>query len=375
MTRAPGTRPVTAGRLGAARAARRAAPEAGFTLVELMISAVVLLVALSMTTVIVSVVSQQSTSQLNQGRATETAEVALTSIAQYLQGAVSPMAAYNAEQGNAAENNYPSTGYCWNETYPGPSTSLQSPLIVSSSFWTGNSESYNNNTVKEVDPSTLSIIYAHDYDIEFCGYPPGSTTPAVYEIYLNESTCTNSTYGYCTVDVVKYTVTTTGTCSSWANLYHQPTGSCASVVGQIPDVWCNAGCQSAVTQGTGQTTYESCWSYLPGNQTVPSACTGVSTSNESPFTPPLFQYFGASGDTGESINSAAEPLDLYCTNHAGACSPSASIDDTPNLVDADIQSVEIDLTVLTGAGSSVPTHQVSPGTTVTDYLSLENLSG
>lgn len=368
--------PGVPGGAPAARAGRPVA-EDGMTLVELMISSAVLLIVLSMTTVIVAMVTHQSSTQLNQGQATETAQISLSGLGQFVQGAVSPLGAYKAQQGNAADGTYPSSsaGLCWDETYPGPSTSLQSPLIADQNASGTVMVDYGGSTVKAVDPSTLSIIYAHDYDLELCSYPPGSTTPQVYEIYLDPGTCSDAAYGYCTVYVVRYTPTSSGACSSWANLYHDPTGPCASVVDQVPDVWCDAACHvDAVTQATGQTTYDSCWSYLPGSQPVPAWCTGVSPSNESSFTPPLFQYYGASGAGGLPINSAKEPMDLYCTSSGGVCSATSSTDDAPNLANAGIQSVEVDLTVLAAPGSTPPPgHKVSPGTTVSAYLPLRNL--
>ncbi len=350
-------------------------PEAGTTLVELMISSVILLVVLAMTTVIVTVVSRQSATQLNQGRATEVAQVALGGVDQFLQGAVSPLAAYQAQKGDAANGTYPSSaaGLCWDENYPGPAP--QSPLIANQNATGTATVVYAGSTAKAADPSTLSIIYAHDFDIELCSYPPNDTTPDVYEIYLDPSTCTSPTYGFCTVDVVKYTPTSTGACSSWANLYHQPTSGCATVVDRVANVWCDAGCQAAATQATGQTTYDSCWSYLPGSQVVPPQCAGISSATESSFTPPLFQYFGASSDTGTPINSAAVPFDLYCTPDSGACDPPVSTDDTANLVDAGIQSVKVDMTVLSGPGSTVTAHGARPGISVAAYLSLGNLRG
>ncbi|MDA8147346.1 MAG: hypothetical protein M0Z93_01025 [Actinomycetota bacterium] len=355
---------------------------------------VVMVIALGMAASIVVAVTGQTTTQLASGRSTERAQVALSGLAQFVRSAVSPLRAWQAE-GNAV-GTYPtpaapspSTGqaWCWNETYPGPSP--QSPLI-------GDQSSTNSTMApapypsgdKLVDPSTLSVIYAHDYGLVLCSYPANGTVPAVpqvYDIFLDASTCTSSTTGDCTVDVVRLGSTSSAysgatdypvASSTYAALQVPPTAANASIVDQVPHVWCDKACQS----GT------SCWDYVATGMPAPAGpCSGVTKATEANYTPPLFAYLG--GTTAAAVaNNPTVPLDLVCGPSSGSpavCSPdvtsTSSTDDTVNLIAAGIQSVSIHLSILdTGTTSSAGAQATasSPArTTVGQQVVLSNLIG
>lgn len=363
--------------------------EAGVSLVELAVAMAVMLIALSMTVVIVETVTGQASSQLVQGRATETAQVSLDGISGYLSGAVSPLQAYAAEGDTPAGADPPaSAGLCWDSIDPGPAPA--SPLLGTDPSGTTPvpAGSPYPSTTDLVDPASLSIIYAHDYDVQLCAYPPNSTTPEVFEAYLNTSTCTAQ--DACTVDVVRYG--TPASPYSAAEDYHNPSAANAQVVDQIDHVWCDQACQA----GT------SCWSYvnqIAGDyQAPPSYCSGVTASDESQFTPPLFSYVG--GVTLQSAaNMAATNLDLYCSPAAAAgsatCDPTVSssgggpvcdaadtspparvtTDDTACLVDAAISSIDVRVTVVGSTQSTSSTGGDRRGTkiAVDQLVSLQNL--
>lgn len=361
------------------------------SLVELAVAMAVMLIALSMTVIIVQVVTGQAASQLVRGRATETSQVSLDGVTGYLSGAVSPFQAYDAQGGNPAGTDPPSSaGLCWDGTDPGPTP--VSPLLGADPTGTVHvaAGSPYPSTTDLVDPASLSIIYAHDYDLELCAYPPGNTTPEVFEIYLNTSTCTSA--DTCTVDVVRYG--TPGNPYSAAEDYHNPTAANAVVVDQVNHVWCDQACQN----GT------SCWSYTNqmahDYQFPPPYCSGVSQVNESPFTPPLFTYIGGVS-LQTSANAPATNLDLYCSPAVSAgsstCDPTVAsstsgpvcdaadtsppagvtTDDTSCLVNATITSIDVRMTVVGNTQSTSARSPSQAGSTriaVNQVVRLANLA-
>lgn len=365
--------------------------ERGASLVELLMAVVIIGVVLAMTFVIVVSVDTDAGSQLAQGRATETAQVSLDGLTQFLAGAVSPIQAY-AAHGNPAGAE-PTSGYCWNTVDPGPDSpsSPASPLIGTDPAGTSPAPAEYPAGTTLVDPSALSIIYAHDYDVELCAYPPNETTPEVYELYMNEATCVPTT-DLCDVDVVRF-----GTASDPYNAAqdYQPAQPAAApnatVVGVVHHVWCDQACQA----GT------SCWSYLPPvagrPQTVPPSCSGVSVAGEAQFTPPLFTYLGgASGQ--DPTNVAATHLDMDCAPPASsgsttcaptvvasstgpvcdaAAAPGADVttDDTLCLVDAAIATIGVQMVVRGNTESSAATRATASTQVVVEQrVDLPNLS-
>jgi len=365
--------------------------EVGTSLVELVVAVSIMAIALAVTLVIVVSVDTDAGGQLAQGRATETAQVSLDGMTQFLAGAVTPLQAY-AAQGNPAGVD-PTSGYCWNDVDPGPATTASpaSPLIGSDPHGSLAAPSEYPAGTKEVDPAALSIIYAHDYDVELCAYPPNSTTPQVYELFVNDASCVSST-SLCNVEVVRFGTTSDPYNAAQDYQSAEPAAAeNATVVDVVHHVWCDQACQA----GT------SCWSYLPtvagASQTPPASCSGISTGTEAQFTPPLFTYLGGPTQSG-ATNVAATHLDLDCAPAASAgsttCDPTVvtsstgpvcdaaaapgsgvTTDDTLCLVDAAIDTIGVQMVVRGNTESSAPTQVAASTRIVVDQsVDLPNLA-
>jgi prepilin-type N-terminal cleavage/methylation domain-containing protein len=390
-------------------ARRTTVAEAGFTLIELMVAMAVLVVTLAATAAIVTAVSHDSAASLARGRATETSQVALDGITEYLENAVTPAEALQAVDEQVGGVGWPAgtSGFCWNDANPGPSP--QSPLLGADPSGTTSAPSppYPVGTTL-VDPDTLSIIYAHDYALELCAYPQGGFPPRVYELVMPFSTCTSvgpGSVGDCSLEVVVYGTPGNLTYSP-ATDYNQPANG--TVVGVVRNIWCDQGCQAALPCTPADqpvsdpcpnpATNGSCWSYLnpAGSTAVPSVCSGISSANEAAYTPPLFTYLGGQSATS-AANVGGTNLDLQCASGTtGTCSPTVtsahgsapvcqptvplpsgvtSSDDAVCLTSTPIDAVEVRMTVL-GTTQSVLTH-LSPSTprvTVTQTVDLPNLA-
>lgn len=384
------------------------AHDAGFTLIELMVAMAVLVITLVATTAIVTAVTHDASSSLARGRATDTAQVALDGVTQFLENAVTPAEAYEAVDGNLQNGWVTGTsGFCWDDANPGPSP--QSPLLGADPTGTAAAPSppYPSGTVL-VDPDSLSIIYAHDYALELCAYPQGGFPPHVYELVMPYSTCQSTgpgSLGACTLEVVEYGGPNDTTYDP-ATDYDQPANG--TVVAAVHDVWCDQGCQAALPCSAAQqpaghpcpspATNGSCWSYLTliGSETVPSVCSGITAADERSYTPPLFTYLGGTS-ASSAANVAATNLDLLCASGTtGTCTPTVtsaggsspvcqpttplpagvtSSDDAVCLTSTPIDAVEVRLTVLGDALSSgqVPTAQ-SPKVSISQTVVLPNLA-
>ena len=94
------------------------------------------------------------------------------------------------------------------------------------------------------------MIYAHDFNMEFCGYgsdvsgSAASALPSVYEIFVNTGACSNN---YCPLDIVSY-----GS-GSFPTSDYEPANplTAGTLVGSVGRVWCDTACR---TLGV------SCWS-------------------------------------------------------------------------------------------------------------------
>ncbi len=378
--------------------------EAGFTLVELVVAMAVLVVALASTAAIVTAVSHDSAASLARGRATETSQVALDGITQYLENAVTPAQALQSVDEQVAGVGWPSgtAGFCWNDANPGPSP--QSPLLGADPTGTTPAPSAYPSGTTLVDPDSLSIIYAHDYALELCAYPQGGFPPRVYELVMPYSTCTDvgpGSLGDCSLEVVEY-----GSTYSPATDYNQPGNG--TVVDVVRNVWCDQGCQDALPCTPADQpvsdpcpsapTNGSCWSYLTlvGSTSVPGPCSGISSANEADFTPPVFTYLGGS-TPASAANVAGTNLDLICAGGTSStCNPTVvsahgsapvcqpvvplpsgvtSSDDAVCLTSTPIQAVQVRLTVL-GSAQSTLSHlgASTPRVTVTQTVDLPNLA-
>jgi hypothetical protein len=172
--------------------------EDGTSLVELLVSMMILAIALSMTLAIVHTVTNQSYGTYRAGASTDTAQDALATLDNFLRDAVTP-SAVDTLTGSAAA--------CWGST----------------------------DVDGNAPGSSLGIMIAYDYEIMFCGYVPGSSNTTEYEIDL--TACQSVTNGgYCTLQVVNL-----GTCTT------VPISGCGTtVVFTIPGVWCDTSCQNDI---------------------------------------------------------------------------------------------------------------------------------
>ena len=295
--------PIRAGRspmVTRALAHRRALAdaEAGFSLVELLVTVIIVGIVLSMTVVIVSTFIVQAANTQRVGLASETAQSAMAQIDQYLRGAVSPA---NVQSSAAAATG--TTDSCWDTTSPAPVGGV--PL---------------NQTQSE----SLAIISAHDFDVWFCGFKSGDPQPHVWQITMNTGPgmCANTDPlgGYCTLQLIDHgtdCIPGQGLTPGGQLPCTNPTGSptTGEAVLSIPDVWCDQYCQ-----GTGAVTETFTTSSGAPTQTYAVACIdqyGKTAPQCVGATPPLFQYY-----LGTVSVSGAQGGQYYCNSTgSGTCSP------------------------------------------------------
>jgi hypothetical protein len=341
--------------------------EDGVMLIEMVVSVLLLAVAMSMTVIIVSVLTKNVANTANTGVSTDAAQTAVTTLASYVQGAVSPVGAFDAYPGT------PIASTCWG-------------ISNSSSYEGSSANGWPVSTEPELNQTT-GIIYAHDYDLEFCGYgadASGSSnqTPNVYEIYVSNVGCTAN--NYCPVDVVSY-----GNSSYSTNDYAAHAGTLVASIGRV---WCDKACQQlgiscasindALAEGLGT-------AQLPSNYATlcPPGYSG---------SPPLFNYYTSTGTTGNVdplnwvnayTNSASIPANVNVpTTSPGNCvataSPTFNVAScgpldmySPNDEQAIqyIQSIVLNMTVL---GQDNPSNTSAKITSVQieDQVWLRNLS-
>ncbi len=389
------------------RSRGRASSEAGFTLIEMTVSVFIFSIAISIAFGIVYIMARQSVSQVDQSRATEAAQVAQSGITQYLQGTVAPVTAaqagltvgVTAAALAALAANSPQMP-CWSNSSPAPSP--PSPVLVRNPTGLATAN-IDGQSTPVTDPMTQAIIYAHDYDIQFCSYTASSSTPHVYEIFIDFSSCQTTgggaIYGYCNLDVVDDGAFPAGTLFPAADYNNHSCATC-KIVDVVPKVWCDSACQDTATT-YGAVPHASCWDYLPktssgaaqtppptpsttqalptGSPSYPSNCAGINSANEAGYTPPLFQYFSSgAGAAVAPLNNASDPFDLICSQDSisHTCTGLAingSVDDTGNLISSGIQTIRIDLTILADVNTHLPSPHGNPGTTVIDDIWLTNL--
>lgn len=331
--------------------------QGGQTLVEYIVALGLISIVLAMTTIIVVTVQNSTNTTVASGQATERATYDLNDLAGYIRGAVSPNAAYEAA------DNLAGTDPCWgaNPISPGESITADWPTA---------------DVPTPIESDSYGIIVAHDYDLEFCGYPAGSDTPQVYEISMGCPTPTPSA-GYCTVSVVSY-----GTSYSASSDYQSPDNG--TVVETIKNVWCDTVCQAQVgtplTEGGSDavscSTYNAAKTYAPVGYTytftgtVPSSCSGAGNPTASAVnTPPLFTYYGASTPAASITDlsgAGTNQMDMASFSDADQL-PTTGV----NLLSID--SVRIQLTVLASNHPTTPAPDGQPGSSVSDQLYLPNL--
>jgi hypothetical protein len=358
----------------AARAVmRRERGEDGVSLVEVAIAVSMTAVVLTMTTIMVTTISDQTTAAVRLGQSTEGALTGLSTISSYLASITSPSAAVATggvagQQINGSQITLSSSGPCWGESDP-YTTAMQNTGVYPT-----DPASVNNGATN----AATAIIAAHDYAIEFCGYVPGSNVTHVLEIYLDTSTCLNATNGYCTVKVVDYG--TSGYTGTSSGDYLNP--SAGTVIQTINNVWCDAACRATApnpSPSTGNTGTDNaggdgaaCSSYNTWGGTQPTylgntvSCTGAGTPanatnsnqpNQLTYTPPLFTYYSSSGaGVSTPLQTVNPTFDYYNSNVYQYLQT--------------ISSIKVQLTVLSNKNPATPITQGHPGSQATQQIWL-----
>ncbi len=169
--------------------------DAGTSLIELLIAILVLAIVLAMGLMMMTTVSSDTAYSTHQGVSSETAQVALNNIEEYLSSAVTPA---SAELASGASS------------LPCTATSSSAPAITS----------------------------ADEYSLTFCGYPIGASAPAqTYTATIPSSSCTQSPLpsaptgglggGYCMFEIIDDSLAT------------------PEPVLEVGNVWCGYVCQQA----------------------------------------------------------------------------------------------------------------------------------
>jgi hypothetical protein len=288
------------------------------------VSIFLLAVALGMTVIIVGVLTKNVAATENTGTSADYAQSAILTVSSFVKDAVSPTAA-----ASASLNQVPISSTCWG------SSDVTSEEGNSVDGWPSPGDETELN-------QTTGIIFAHDFDLEFCGYGSDSVsasalTPNVYEIFVNAAPgmCTNN---YCPVDIWDYGNSPYQKTYEYASAWPHGLPSCNGVtpcaignlVGTVGKVWCDQACQqvgiacssinSASTNGL---------SALPTNSATlcPANYAG---------TPPLFNYYTSEGDplgatslnwvnayTMTSLNPLIPP-NVNVNSNVSACQPAST---------------------------------------------------
>jgi type II secretory pathway pseudopilin PulG len=296
--------------------------EAGTFLPEMMVGLLILSIAMVMTFAIMRGVTAQTAATVRAGTSTEAAQIALDAIAGRVAAIVTPDDSALASGSTAGPS-----GPCWGTGQPAG----EAPGVTLA------------------DPASVAVLTADDFDLRFCGYPAHATTPRVFRIWIDPSTCrapatsaTSSTAGSCTVRIDD--LGPQGT----AGMPGQPA---PATLGAIAGVWCDAACQ--------------------GHQ-----------AGLAPATPALFTYATTGAAGGAALKT---PLDVTATSGAETF-PAGSLLGEPGFGQtattagagsggvAAIRAVGIELTLLADTNPILPAPSGHPGTTVTARVALESVS-
>lgn len=337
--------------------ARRRRGEDGQVLVELFVALAVAVVILIAASILLTTIANQSTAALQTGQSNEAAAVAMQTIQGYLHDAVTPN---NAAQSAGATLPLGTTGsYCWNNSFPGSGTS-----------WMAANQ-----------PPTYGIIVAHDYDLEFCGYPQGSGytgTPHVYEIFMNYSTCKGD---QCDVDIVDF-----GTTYSTSD--YDTSGSCLTaspatckLVAAIHHVWCDTQCQATGNGTVDSIRGISCYTYALASVTPASGSCANATLQPDPrndnypnalaYSPPLFTYFSESTTNAQQPTLGYQITNLISIGNSDYNPMDLSSQEAGTGMSA-INEIRVQLTVLSGTVKSYNL-EGQPGTSSSLNVYLPNL--
>ena len=133
--------------------------EDGTLLVEMIVSIFLLAVALGMTIIIVGVLTKNVAATENTGTSADYAQSAILTVSSFVKDAVSPTAA-----ASASLNQVPVTSTCWG------TSDVTSQEGTTQDGWPSPGDETELN-------ETTGIIFAHDFDLEFCGYGSDSVQP------------------------------------------------------------------------------------------------------------------------------------------------------------------------------------------------------
>ena len=356
---------------------RKRRGEEGTFLVEMIVAVFLLAIALGMTVVIVGVLTKNVAATENTGTSADYAQSAVLTLSSYVRDAVSPTNAASAALTPA------SITACWGSS---PITTTEGSTAYG---WPSlGSETQLN--------ETTGVIYAHDFDMAFCGYGSDSvagspTAPSVYEIFVNPVKSASSpgctANNYCPVDIWDYGTSyqTSYYPQTWPHGLPTCNGAspCGSLVGSIGQAWCDQACQqfgvacssiiSAAANGI---------SSLPTNY-------GTFCQAGQAWTPPLFNYYTSAGDPAgaTSLNwvnaytiGPSPPYINTTTNvtacqagSAASCGPMDMYSPADEVTMQTIQDVVLNMTVLGQGNPSNPSAKPS-SVQITDQILLRDLS-
>jgi hypothetical protein len=326
------------------------------TITELTVAIALFAVILLVTTLVLQSLAQTADTTTRLSNSTTNVQLAIQQVEEYLSGAVAPntAAASSGQAGSSKQYSISSSYPCWGSNQP---VSGGGSLTVA---------------------ETTAIIVAHDYDIEFCGYVPGSAAPHVpHVIRVYMTTPCNTELHTCTLALADYTkintgfsacTTSTTSCTSY-NTYTVTSTTKPSTVLTISNVQCDTYCYNALSldgtsTGASNSAYNVANSAISCNDQTTTTCTSTAT-------PPMFSYYASGGPTASGSGSASGAMNPSALPLMDVASSSTSVSNPTNL--QAINSVLFDMTV---AGTSAPggnTTKRSPSTTVSDQIYFPSL--
>lgn len=360
-----------------------------------MVAIGIFAVALTMTAVIIAGITQQTGSTYRTGQSTLKGQTAANELAQILQGITTPANAWVAIGGSPTA--VPAAGATGTANLATPTT--QTAPCWGSTYYMSPTGTYSTTTPSGFpNAANLPAIQAYDNDLIFCAFRPGNSTPHVYELKYDSSSCSNATYGYCTLGVYDWGTNCDPFDSlQWSNGAVTATACSAGEIESYTNQWCDAycqGCPPAGTTCTGQASSAVAVAPSPFtlsgvsnppwyNDSTPSgtvyspvlpayrfSCSNLLTSSYltsgtscTVSTPPLFCYYGASVPTTNTscagLNSPQSPLDLYSA--AGANSLTS------------VQNVTFAFVALADINRGLASPDGTPGTEITENIHLTNV--
>ena len=298
----------------------RVRSDSGFTLIELMVSMVLLLIMFGMILITMTFFMGQATAQTNQTQAAANSETSLWTVKVPLRYAETP---YTASLANPAAGAVSATSPCWGYSSPSFDPAMPAVAALGNTAKAAGGASYG----VLASPSDDAILVAHDYDVVFCAPATNSsftTAPNIYRLWVDPSTCTDRTAtggGNCTLKLDNYGSNPFANCAWTAGTSLPSTCPTApQPVSSIPvstKVWCNLSCQQDIV----------------GTLTDP-----IHNLQE----PPLFTYYPSPSST----TPISTPSDI--TNATGSNLPA-------------IHQIDISLATITGSASA--TASATTGTT------------